>query len=178
MLDVVMELEHILEKMPETGADFSEPESRSFVKSSSTPSLYSSSNVQRNDLSSDLDLYETDITWDKYHPRELPPQVDNTFDSSQPTRCIPKSLGQHIPSTQVFPIIPKSVELLNDPTFDSRLNFYDSGMDIAVVWRVTLQLQNQFCFVENVFWVMDFILTVATRCILCQLDVSELISRK
>nr|GEU65775.1 probable LRR receptor-like serine/threonine-protein kinase At1g06840 isoform X2 [Tanacetum cinerariifolium] len=52
MLDVVRELEHILEKMPETGPDFSEPESRSFVESSSTSSVYSSSNVQRSDLSS------------------------------------------------------------------------------------------------------------------------------
>nr|GFC40379.1 probable LRR receptor-like serine/threonine-protein kinase At1g06840 isoform X1 [Tanacetum cinerariifolium] len=52
MLDVVRELEHILEKMPETGPDFSEPESRSFVESSSTSSVYSSSNVQGSDLSS------------------------------------------------------------------------------------------------------------------------------
>ncbi|GKA65096.1 hypothetical protein Tco_0764803 [Tanacetum coccineum] len=35
MLDVVQELERILEKIPETGADFSDPESRSFVESSS-----------------------------------------------------------------------------------------------------------------------------------------------
>ncbi|GJT69700.1 hypothetical protein Tco_1028986 [Tanacetum coccineum] len=174
MLDVVMELEHILEKMPETGADFSEPESRSFVKSSSTPSLYSSSNVQRNDLSSDLDLYETDITWDKYHPRGLIIPLIHLNLLVVSLSLLDSIFLQH----KFFPIIPKSVELLNDPTFDSRLNFYDSGMDIAVVWRVTLQLQNQFCFVENVFWVMDFILTVATRCILCQLDVSELISRK
>ena len=41
MVDVVRELDHILEKMPETGADFFEPESRSFVESSSTSSLFS-----------------------------------------------------------------------------------------------------------------------------------------
>ncbi|GKD80826.1 hypothetical protein Tco_1347665, partial [Tanacetum coccineum] len=52
MLDVVRELEHILEKMPETGREFSEPESRSFVESSSTSLVYSSSNVQGSDLSS------------------------------------------------------------------------------------------------------------------------------
>ncbi|GJV46019.1 probable LRR receptor-like serine/threonine-protein kinase isoform X1 [Tanacetum coccineum] len=52
MLDVVRELEHILEKMPETGPGFSEPESRLFVESSSTSLFYSSSNVQGSDLSS------------------------------------------------------------------------------------------------------------------------------
>ncbi|GJT50258.1 probable LRR receptor-like serine/threonine-protein kinase [Tanacetum coccineum] len=52
MLDVVRELEHILENMPETGADFSDPESRSFVESSSMSLLYSSSNVPGSDLSS------------------------------------------------------------------------------------------------------------------------------
>ncbi|KAL8224760.1 hypothetical protein R6Q57_017317 [Mikania cordata] len=50
MLDVVRELEHMLEKMPETGIDFSEPKSNYFVESSST--FYSSSNVQGSDLSS------------------------------------------------------------------------------------------------------------------------------
>ncbi|KAD1716237.1 hypothetical protein E3N88_42406 [Mikania micrantha] len=50
MLDVVRELEHILEKMPKTGIDFSEPKSDYFVESSST--FYSSSNVQGSDLSS------------------------------------------------------------------------------------------------------------------------------
>ncbi|PWA97442.1 protein kinase-like domain-containing protein [Artemisia annua] len=50
MLDVVRELEHILEKMP--GPDFSEPESRSFVESSSMSSFYSSLNVPESDLSS------------------------------------------------------------------------------------------------------------------------------
>ncbi|KAL8262267.1 hypothetical protein R6Q59_026316 [Mikania micrantha] len=50
MLDVVSELEHILEKMPKTGIDFSEPKSNYFVESSST--FYSSSNVQGSDLSS------------------------------------------------------------------------------------------------------------------------------
>ncbi|GJV46021.1 probable LRR receptor-like serine/threonine-protein kinase isoform X1, partial [Tanacetum coccineum] len=52
MLDVVRELEHILEKMPETGPEFSKPESRLFVESSSTSLFYSSSNVQGSDLSS------------------------------------------------------------------------------------------------------------------------------
>ncbi|GJX87328.1 probable LRR receptor-like serine/threonine-protein kinase isoform X2 [Tanacetum coccineum] len=52
ILDVVRELEHILEKMSERGTDFSEPESRSFVESSSTSSFYSSSNVPGSDLSS------------------------------------------------------------------------------------------------------------------------------
>nr|GEZ31715.1 probable LRR receptor-like serine/threonine-protein kinase At1g06840 isoform X2 [Tanacetum cinerariifolium] len=51
MLDVVRELEHILEKMPEIDTDFSKSESRSFVESSSTSSFYSSSNVQGSDLS-------------------------------------------------------------------------------------------------------------------------------
>nr|XP_043636239.1 probable LRR receptor-like serine/threonine-protein kinase At1g06840 [Erigeron canadensis] len=52
MSDVVRELEHILEKMPETGDDFSEPDSKSFAESSSTSSFYSSSNVPGSDLSS------------------------------------------------------------------------------------------------------------------------------
>ncbi|KAD6120278.1 hypothetical protein E3N88_11549 [Mikania micrantha] len=53
MLDVVSELEHILEKMPKTGIDFSEPKSNYFVESSST--FYSSSNVQGSDLSSNAE---------------------------------------------------------------------------------------------------------------------------
>ncbi|GKE85985.1 hypothetical protein Tco_1559727, partial [Tanacetum coccineum] len=52
MLDVVWELEHILKRIPKTGADFSEPESRSFVESSSIYSLHSSSNVPESDLGS------------------------------------------------------------------------------------------------------------------------------
>ncbi|KAK9067765.1 hypothetical protein SSX86_011876 [Deinandra increscens subsp. villosa] len=51
MLDVVRELEHILEKIPETGVDFSEPESNYSVESSSS-TFYSSSNVQGSDFSS------------------------------------------------------------------------------------------------------------------------------
>ncbi|KAK1437182.1 hypothetical protein QVD17_02969 [Tagetes erecta] len=50
MLDVVHELEHILEKTPETGVDFSEAESNSFVGTSST--FNSSPNVPGSDLSS------------------------------------------------------------------------------------------------------------------------------
>ncbi|GJX39225.1 probable LRR receptor-like serine/threonine-protein kinase isoform X2 [Tanacetum coccineum] len=45
--DVVRELEHILEKMP----DFSERESKSFVESSSTSLFYCSSNMPASDLS-------------------------------------------------------------------------------------------------------------------------------
>ncbi|KAI3805839.1 hypothetical protein L1987_21726 [Smallanthus sonchifolius] len=54
MLEVVRELEHILEKMPETSVDFSEPDSNYFVESSTT--FYSSSNVQGSDLSSGNNL--------------------------------------------------------------------------------------------------------------------------
>ncbi|XP_071716742.1 probable LRR receptor-like serine/threonine-protein kinase At1g06840 [Rutidosis leptorrhynchoides] len=54
MLAVVRELERILENMPETGFDFSQPESKRFVESSSSSLLlYSSSNVPGTDLSSD-----------------------------------------------------------------------------------------------------------------------------
>ncbi|XP_076939445.1 putative LRR receptor-like serine/threonine-protein kinase At1g06840, partial [Bidens hawaiensis] len=53
MLDVVRELEHILENVPETGVDFSKPGSNFFVESSST--FYSSSNVLGSDLSSGVD---------------------------------------------------------------------------------------------------------------------------
>ncbi|KAD4584552.1 hypothetical protein E3N88_22153 [Mikania micrantha] len=49
MLEVVHELEHILEKMPETDVDFSELGSNSFVESST---FNSSSNVPGSDLSS------------------------------------------------------------------------------------------------------------------------------
>ncbi|KAJ0512906.1 putative protein kinase RLK-Pelle-LRR-VIII-1 family [Helianthus annuus] len=49
MLDVVRELEHILEKMPDTGVDSSESGSNYFVESST---FYSSSNVPGSDLSS------------------------------------------------------------------------------------------------------------------------------
>ncbi|KAJ0449752.1 putative protein kinase-like domain superfamily [Helianthus annuus] len=49
MLDVVHELEHILEKMPKTGVDFSETGSNSFVETSLT--FNSSSNVSGGDLS-------------------------------------------------------------------------------------------------------------------------------
>ncbi|KAF5785346.1 putative protein kinase RLK-Pelle-LRR-VIII-1 family [Helianthus annuus] len=49
MLDVVRELEHILEKMPDMGVDFSESGSNYFVESST---FYSSSNVPGSDLSS------------------------------------------------------------------------------------------------------------------------------
>lgn len=52
ILDVVRELEHILEKMPEASADFSEPESKYYVEESSSSSFYSSSNVPGSDLSS------------------------------------------------------------------------------------------------------------------------------
>nr|GEV95661.1 hypothetical protein [Tanacetum cinerariifolium] len=55
MSDVVRELEHILEKMPETGSDFSEPESSSFVESSTSP-FYSSSDVPGSDLSSGVGI--------------------------------------------------------------------------------------------------------------------------
>ncbi|KAI7750729.1 hypothetical protein M8C21_013031 [Ambrosia artemisiifolia] len=50
MSDVVHELEHILEKIPEMGVDFSEPESSSFVKTSS--SFNSSSIVPGSDINS------------------------------------------------------------------------------------------------------------------------------
>ncbi|KAI3677812.1 hypothetical protein L6452_37082 [Arctium lappa] len=49
MLDVVRELEHILEKMPETGDVLLEPESKTFMESSS---LDSSSNVPGSNLTS------------------------------------------------------------------------------------------------------------------------------
>ncbi|KAI3819154.1 hypothetical protein L1987_12979 [Smallanthus sonchifolius] len=50
MLDVVHELEHILEKMPKMGVDFSEIESNSFVESSSS-AFNSLPNVPGSDLS-------------------------------------------------------------------------------------------------------------------------------
>ncbi|XP_024981843.1 probable LRR receptor-like serine/threonine-protein kinase At1g06840 isoform X2 [Cynara cardunculus var. scolymus] len=49
MLDVVRELEHILEKMPETGDELLEPESKSFMELSS---LDSSSNIPGSNLTS------------------------------------------------------------------------------------------------------------------------------